>query len=455
MRATLAPGTASGPRIGSHHPRGGPLGPLSELQRDPLELFARCTRDYGDFVPIRLGLKRTVLVGHPSLVEEVLATRSRDFRKNLGARDVRGVLGNGLLVSEGDVWRRQRQLIQPAFHQSQLDRLAATMVATVSTALDYWHTGEQRELYAEMSQITLQIVARSLFGIDVAPDLACIRHSSQILTAHLRSRLFSPMMLVPDCVPTPGNLRYTAAVRRLDALVYRHIAERRAAGRPAGRDLLDLLLTASDGTARGLTNREVRDQVLTVMSAGYDTTALALTWAFILLARHPAAEARLRAEVDAVLAGRTPTAADVSRLRYVQQVVHETLRLYPSAWVMARESIRDTELGRYRVRRGITVLLSPWVLHRDARFFEEPHLFRPERWADAMKRVLRFAYVPFGAGPRTCIGGGFARLELCLALATIAQRYRVELTEPDRPIDVVPVLTLQPRGQVWVRLAAR
>jgi cytochrome P450 len=192
-----------------------------------------------------------------------------------------------------------------------------------------------------------------------------------------------------------------------------------------------------------------------VVSAGYDTTALALTWAFILLTRHPTVEDCLRAEVDAVLGGRTPTTADVSRLRYVQQVVNETLRLYPSAWVIAREAIRDTDVGGQRVPHRMTVLLSPWVLHRDARFFDEPHLFRPERWADTMKRLPRFSYLPFGAGPRTCIGSGFARLELCLALATIVQRYRLALATPARPIDVLPVLTLQPRGPVWVGLTAR
>ncbi|MBV9354121.1 MAG: cytochrome P450 [Chloroflexi bacterium] len=455
MPATATPDPAARPRIRSQHAPGGLLGLQAELRRDPLGLLVHCTRDYGDFVRMRLGLTRTVLVGHPSMLEEVLVTRSGDFRKNVGTRRLRAVLGNGLLVSEGDVWQRQRQLMLPAFHQPQLDRLAATVVSTVSRALDQWHRNKQRDLYAEMSEITLHVVARSLFGIDIAPDVARIRESSQVLTAHLRSRLFSLMTLVPDRLPTPGNVRYSAAVRGLDALVYRHIAARRAAGRPDTADLLDVLLTASDEAGRGLSERQVRDEVLTVISAGYDTTALALTWAFILLARHPIAEACLQAEVDTVLDGRAPTAADVSQLRYVQCVVDETLRLYPSAWVIGREAIRDTEIGGQRVRRGTSVLLSPWVLHRDARFFDEPTLFRPERWADAMKRVPRFAYIPFGAGPRTCIGRGFARLELSLALATITQRYRVELAEPARPIDVVPVLTLQPRGHVWARLAAR
>jgi cytochrome P450 len=203
MPARPTRGPAAEPRIGSRHPQGGPLGLLSELRRDPLGRLVRCTRDYGDFVRIRLGLMRTVLVGHPSLVEAVLVTRSHDFRRNLGARHLRAVLGDGLLVREGDLWRRQRQLMLPIFHQPQLDRVAATMVSTISTALDRWHAGEQRDLYADMSEITLQIVARSLFGIDVAPDVARIRQATQVLIAHLRSRLFSVMMLVPDRAPTP------------------------------------------------------------------------------------------------------------------------------------------------------------------------------------------------------------------------------------------------------------
>ncbi len=443
------------PRIGSHHPRGGPLGLLTELRRDPFGLLMRCTRDYGDFVRIRLGLMPAVLVGHPSLIEEVLVNRGRDFRRNLGARHVRAVLGDGLLVSEGNAWQRQRHLMLPAFHQPQLDRLAATMVSILSTALDRWQAGEQRDLYADMSDITLHIVARSLFGIDIAPDVARIQQATRVLTAHLRSRLFTLMTLVPDRAPTPGNLRHAAAIRELDTLVYRRIAERRAAGPSDVADLLDVLLAASDGAGYRLTDRQVRDEVLTVISAGYDTTALALTWAFVLLARNPTARARLQAEVDGVLDGRAPTAADVKQLQYVQHVVHETLRLYPSVWLIGREASRDSEIGGQPVRQGTTVLLSPWVLHRDPRFFEDPNGFRPERWADATKPVPRFAYVPFGAGPRTCIGSAFARLELSLALATIAQRYRIDLAEPARPIEVLPVLTLQPRGQVWVRLAAR
>jgi cytochrome P450 len=275
------------------------------------------------------------------------------------------------------------------------------------------------------------------------------------MTAHLRSRLFSLMMLLPDSVPTPGNRRYAAAVRNLDTLVYRLIAERRAASRDGDDDLLGLLLAARDDHGRGMTDRQLRDEVLTIMSAGYGTTALALTWAWVLLARYPSTASRLRAEIGAVLGGRPPTAEDVPRLPYTKQVIAETLRLYPSAWAIGREAVRDTHIGGQRVRMRTTVLLSPWVLHRDPRFFDEPDAFRPARWADGLaERLPRFAYVPFGGGQRRCIGSGFAQLELTLLLATIAQRFRIELAEPTRPVEPVPVLTLLPCRPVLMTLFA-
>jgi cytochrome P450 len=320
---TAGPEVHDGPPvwIGGDHPRGGVLGLLPELGHDVLGLLTRCARDHGDFVRLRLGPLRSVLISHPELVEEVLVTRHHDFRKNLGLRRLRAVLGNGLLVNEGESWLQQRRLLQPAFHRQRIDAMAGTMVATAATTLDSWRAGQTRDLYRDMSDLALQIVARTLFGTDVSQDLARIRRASRIMTAHLRSRLFSLMMLVPDRLPTPGNLRYAAAIRELDTLVYRLIAARRAAPRAGDGDLLGLLLAARDDQGRGMTDRQLRDEVLTIMSAGYDTTALALTWAWVLLARHPAEQARVRAKIDAVLAGRAPTAADVERLPAVTRVV--------------------------------------------------------------------------------------------------------------------------------------
>jgi cytochrome P450 len=306
-----------------------------------------------------------------------------------------------------------------------------------------------------MTEVTLRIAARTLFGTDVGEDLARIRASSLCMTEHFRSRLFSLMILLPDAVPTPGNLRYRRAVRDLDALVYRIIGERRATGKETP-DVLHMLLAARDDDGLGMTDRQLRDEVMTLLLAGHDTTALALTWALVLLAQHPEVEARLSAQVHDVLGDRPPTSADVPRLPFVEQVVSETLRLYPAAWAIGREAIRDTQIGGQRIARGTSVITSPWVLHRDSRFFDAPADFQPQRWANGLaQRLPRFAYVPFGGGQRVCIGSSFALLEASLVLATIVQRFRLELAEPERPVELLPVVTLRPRGAVPMRLLAR
>jgi cytochrome P450 len=452
---TDRPSLSPPPVIRAGGPRGGVLGLLPEIDRDPLGVLTRCTREYGDFVPLRLGLTPAILVGHPALAEEVLVTRNHDFRKHVGARRLGTLLGNGLLLSEGTFWLRQRRLMQPAFHRQRLAAMADTMVATTAALLDTWQVGDTRDIHGEMIELTLRIVARALFDTDVGEDLALIRRSNRVVTEHFRSRLFTLLILLPDGVPTPGNLRYRRAVRDLDQLVYRIVAERRASGDRRG-DLLGLLLAARDDTGAGMTDRQLRDEVLTLLQAGHDTTAMALTWAWVLLARHPAARAALEAELRTVLGGRLPTAADLPRLRRVEQVVSETLRLYPTAWVFGREAVRDTEIGGQPVAKGMTILISPWVLHHDPRFFADPDVFRPERWADGLaQRLPRYAYLPFGGGQRICLGAGFAQMEATLLLATIAQRFRLELARPAEPVVPWPVVTLRPRGPVEMRLVAR
>jgi cytochrome P450 len=441
--------------IGAAKPREGVLGHLPELRHDALGLFTRCAREYGDVVRLRVGPTRLVLISHPALVEDVLVTRHHRFHKNLNAR-LGSALGNGLLVSEGSYWLRQRRLMQPAFHGQQVDGLVETMVSVTTRALDGWHANPVRDLYLDMTDVSLQIVARTLFGVDVYPDLERIRRSSQIMTDHLRSRLFGLAMLLPDSVPTPGNLRYAAAIRDLDTLVYREIGQRRGLGPDCHDDLLGTLLEATDADGRGLTDRQVRDEVLTILSAGYDTTALALTWAWVLLSQHPEVEAQMRAEIDAVLGSAPPRAADLPRLRYVGWVVAETLRLYPSAWAIAREALCDTQIGGQPVSKKTSVLISPWVLHRDPRFFEQPDDFRPERWARGLaQRLARFAYLPFGGGPRICLGSTFAQVEMVLLLTLLAQRFRLELTDTTEALKPVPVLTLQPSRTVQVLVSAR
>jgi cytochrome P450 len=444
------------PDIRGGAPRGGALGLLPELGRDALGLLTLLARDYGDLVRVRLGLTPSVLVSHPQLIEEVLVTRNHDYRKHLGARRLGSLLGNGLLLSEGDFWLRQRRLMQPAFHRQRVLGLGQTMVSIAAGALDEWHDGDIRDITREMTEITLQIAARTLFGSNVGADITRIRASSFAMTEHFRSRLFSLMILLPDWVPTPGNLRYGRAVGDLNALVLRIIRERRA-GSTNAEDLLGMLVAARDEAGQGMTDKQLRDEVMTLILAGHDTTALALNWALVLLAQHPSVAERVQQEVDEVLAARPPSTDDLPRLRYLEHVVTETLRLYPTAWVIGREAVRDTTIGGQRVAKRTTVLMSPWVVQRDARYFEDPDAFRPERWADGslLRRLPRFAYAPFGGGQRVCIGSTFAQVEAMLLLASITQRFRLSLLHPDMPIEPLPVVTLRPRRPVQMRVAKR
>jgi cytochrome P450 len=447
--------TFAAPSIGTEAPQGGVLGLLPELSSDALGLLTRVTRDYGDLVHIRLGLTPVLVVGHPDLVEEVLVTRNHDYRKGEQTRRLGSLLGKGLLLSEGDFWLRQRRLMQPAFHRQRLARMAATMIDCAVATAESWCDGEVRAINIEMQELTLRIVGRTLFGTDVGEDLACIRHSSLVVNEHFRSRLYSLLTLLPDGVPTPGNLRYQAAVRDLDQLVLRIIAERRASGE-YGEDVLGMLLSARDESGRGMDDRQLRDEVLTLLLAGHDTTSLALTWAFVLLANNAEVDAALHADLAAVLGGRNPTSADASQLRYADRVVSETLRLYPTAWAIGREALRDTSIGGQPVRAGTTVVMVPWVMHRDPRFYEEPEVFRPDRWENGLaERLPRFAYLPFGGGQRVCIGANFAQLEATLLLAAIAQRIRLELLEPQQQVEPWPVITLRTKADVPMRLTSR
>jgi cytochrome P450 len=428
------------------------FGLLRAVERDALGVLTDLAHEHGDLVRVRLGLTPVVLVSHPSLVEEVLVTHNHDYRKHLGARRLSSLLGHGLLLSEGDFWLRQRRLMQPAFHRQRVARLGDAMLSLISAMLHTWRDGQTRDLLSDMTELTLRIAARTLFGSELADDVHRIRAADAVITRHFRSRLFSPMVLVPDSFPTPGNLRFRRAVRDLDSLVYRIIAERRHQGEHAP-DLLAMLLDARDDDGRGMTDRQLRDEVITLLLAGHETTAIALTWTFLLLARHPAVAARLHEELDHVLGGRSPGVADLPALPYTERVVNEALRLYPPAWLIGREAVRDTSIGGQPVRKGTNVLISAWVIQRDGRFFPQPLAFQPERWAEPPRQ--RTAYLPFGGGQRICIGASFAQLEVVLALAAIAQRFGVELVAPGEVPEPWPVVTLRPRGSVQVRIKQR
>jgi cytochrome P450 len=411
-------------------------GEMGEFRRDPLGMLERSAKEQGDVARIRFGLNRAVIMSHPALVEEVLVTRNQSFRKNPATRRLGTVIGRGLLSADGEAWRRQRRLTQPAFHRTRVAAAGEVIVEYAQRQLAQWRTGETRDVHQEMMELTLQIACKTFFGADVASDMQVVRQATVAIGAHFMSRLRSLLFLLPDTVPTPGNLRFLRAVRQLDALVYRFIRERTE----DQGDLLSMLLASE------MSPTEIRDEVMTFFLAGHETTALALTWALYLLALHPAAASRVRDEVQMVLNGRAPTVEDVSQLQYTRATVDETLRMYPPAYLQGRQALHDVSIGGHPINRGTTVLMSQWLIHHDPRFFDEPWTFRPERWLDGklVQQLPRFAYFPFGGGQRQCIGYAFAQLEAVLILASLAQRLRLELA-PDQRIDTQALITLRPK----------
>ncbi len=417
-------------------------GNLPAFRRDRLDYLTHCARTYGDVTRLRFAHRRIYLLTHPDPIEEVLVTQARNFIKHFALRINPLLLGKGLLTSEGDFWLRQRRLIQPVFARGRIAGYGPAMVAAARAVTGTWRPGERRDIMTEMMHLTLAIAAKTLFDADVGGEAQAVADALQMLQDNFLVR-FNALLPLPMWLPTPGNFRLRAAVRRLDDILYGFIRRRRADRTERG-DLLSLLLHARDEQGGRMTDRQVRDEAMTLFLAGHETTALALSWAWYLLARNPDAEAKLAAEVHAVLQGRDPTVEDCPRLRYAEMVALETMRLYPPAYVVGREALADCVIGGYRVPRGTTLLMSQWVVHRDPRFFAEPERFRPERWGEeAIKALPKFAYFPFGGGPRLCIGNTFAMMEMVLVLATIAQRFHFRLA-PGAVVTPQPTFTLRP-----------
>jgi cytochrome P450 len=418
-RASAVPPLLRGPN------ERGLLGSLGDFNRDQLAFYTRCAREFGDVVPIRLGPSRGFLIFHPDAIEELLVVHSRDLIKSRGVRLLRGILGDGLVVAEGDLWLRQRRLMQPAFHRHRVAAYGEIMPAHAARQVADWREDTVVDMHAEMMAVTRAIVARALFDADVSEDARVVGDALEIVAESFGKRLGSLRAFVPLWLPTRQNLRLRRAIRGLDRVVYRMIDDRRRSPGARG-DLLSILLDAHDADdGSRMTDRQVRDEVMTLFLAGHETTAVALSWTWYLLSEYPAADARLADELRAVLGGRAPTVADLPALRYAEMVVTESMRLYPPAYAMGRQAARPIEVAGHPVPAGNFLIIGTWAVHRDARWFDEPGTFRPERWADdSARRLPRFAYLPFGGGARQCIGNGFAMMEAVLILATIAQRFR-------------------------------
>jgi cytochrome P450 len=416
-------------------------GAMREYGADPTGSMRRWRDAYGDFVPVRFGPFRAHVAFGPAEIDELLTDRAADVRKSFGTRMLIPLLGNGLLTAEGDEWLRHRRLASGAFHRERIAGYGRTMSRYAEDSVEAWRAGERVDVHDELTALTLRIVARTLFDTDVTPRIEELARLGTEIQDFYFGRFASLKFLIPTWLPTPGNRRLASAIRRLDDIVYGIIHERRP-DEDRG-DLLSMLLLARDEKGVGMPERQVRDEVMTLLLAGHETTAVALTWAFMLLDQHPEARSRLEDESGAVLADRPAAPEDVLALTYTQAAINETLRLYPPAYVTGREAVRDTSIGGVPLPKRHIVLVSMYATHRDPRFFPEPDAFRPERWLDGLeKRLPRGAFIPFGMGSRKCVGSSFAMMEATLLLATIARRWRFSLATDSVPTH--PAITLRP-----------
>jgi cytochrome P450 len=419
---------------------------LLSFSRDPLGFLRGLARDYGDVARFGNGAQEFFLLSHPDYVRDVLVTHHADFMKGRGLQRAKRLLGEGLLTSEPPLHRRQRRLAQPAFHRQRVAAYASLMVDYAERLQrERWREGRPLDVAQEMMHLTLSVVGQTLFGAETEAEAEEV---GEAVTETMRSftRFMLPFAELLDRLPLPSTRRFLRAKARLDAIIYRIIEERRASGEDRG-DLLSMLLQAQDEEGDGgrMTDEQLRDEAMTIFLAGHETTANALTWAWLLLSQNPEAERRLHEELDAVLGGRAATAEDLPRLAYTEMVLAEAMRLYPPAWVLGRRALKDYEVAGYRVPAGSIVIMSQYVMHRDPRYFPDPERFVPERFApEARAARPQFAYFPFGGGPRRCIGEGFAWMEGVLVLATLARRWRLRLA-PGHPVETQPVVTLRPR----------
>jgi len=448
VRATpIYPGLPPGPKgslIGGH---------IRQFGDGLLDFLLDTARGYGPLASFRVGPKRVFLASEPNLIDQVLVRDAKHYIKHFGARAFKPALGDGLVTSEGAYWQRQRKLVQPAFLKSRIQSYAPVMAKLTDEMLQSWRPGESVQIDFAFGALTSKIALKTLFDLDDEGDRehfsATLRFAFDIMTARLRRIIKAPLWL-----PTPQTLRLKRALAELDQTVQGFIAAGRARGK-SGDDLLSRLVFAEREDGSRMTDRELRDEAMTLYLASHETTALMLAWTWYLLSQHARIENTLLQEWQRVLAGRTPTADDIPKLPYTAAVISESMRLLPPVYVIGREATTDLELGGYRVKRGYTVLMSQWVNHRDPVYFPDPETFSPERWENGLaKRLPKFAYYPFGGGQRVCVGNSFALMEGAIILAAVGQRYRFTL-DRDATIAFKPQITLMPANGIPAILQRR
>lgn len=422
---------------------------------DQLELLRDLTDTYGDTVRMKVLGAPWFLINHPDDIEKVMVAHARVMLRDSYTVVLQRALGMGLLTADGELWKRQRRLMAQAFTPKRIRGYADRMAEVADDGVDAWRDGEVINVHQEMSRITMEVVADVLFGASLGQgDVERVRKAMEVVNEFFANSPEAVMML-PGWVPTPRNVRMNRAVGQIDALLYR-IIERRRAGDETRDDLLGVLLAAQDEGGAGMSDQQLRDEAVTLFLAGHETTALALAHTLYLLGTHPEIERRVHDELDAVLGGRRPTAADVEALEHTGRVLKESMRLYPPAWTTGREAAEAIELSGHPIPKGSQLLMSQWVVHHDPRWFPNPMAFDPDRWLPERAKALpKYAYFPFGGGPRVCIGNHFAMMEATLLLAVMLQRYRLELL-PGQRLELKPSVTLRQKGPgLKMRLFAR
>jgi cytochrome P450 len=439
-----------------------PTGPNGNLGVRNLVRFVRgqlpwlqgLATEHGDFVRMRMAGKWWFIFSHPDDIERILVKDARVMKRDAGIDIVARILGRGLLTSEGDLWKRQRKLMSQAFTPKRIAEYATAMVRVGDVALKRWQAGATTNLHQEMSRLTMEVVADVLFSASMdAAEVETVGSAMEVANEFFSG---SPeaMLKIPKWVPTPRNIGMNRAVAKLDRVVYDIIAKRRD-GQPKS-DLLGTLLAARDDDGAGMTDVQLRDEVMTLFLAGHETTSLALAHSLYLLSLNPEIEQHLHDEVIKVLGDRLPTSEDARSLPFAEQVIKETMRLYPPAWSVGRETVEPYEIRGYKIPVGAQLVASQWIVHRDARWYPDPERFDPDRWSpERAKSIPRYAYFPFGGGPRVCIGNHFAIMEATLLLAMIVQRFRIELL-PGEKLELAPAVTLRQKGDgLRVRTLAR
>jgi enediyne biosynthesis protein E7 len=431
-------------------PKGLPvIGSLPDFRRSVIQTLMDGWRQYGDVVEYR-GPLSVIAITHPDHVQYILRDNAANFRHpDFEINKLKPTFRNGLVTSQGEFWSRQRKLMQPVFHRDLIDSFAGMMAETTAATLDRWESlgADERvlDMRVAMQRLTLNILTKASFTVDWATEAEQIIEAVTIANEHTNRRLLAPIDL-PEWAPLPSVRRFVETRKAVDDVVYSLIAERRRDGR-AREDLLSLLMAARDDHDVGMSDEELHDELISLIFAGHETVSVCLTWTWYLLSQDAEVTRRLRAEVDEVLGGRTPTLDDVKRMQYTWQVLQEALRLYPPIWLIPRTPLEDDEIDGYRLRAGTRTMLfvCPYVTHRHTDFYDNPEAFDPDRVAPAVTgNWHRFQYLPFGGGPRKCLGHEFAMLEMTIIVAMIMQRFRLELV-PDHPVEPIPMVTLRPR----------